>query len=107
LAAFEVITEAIVDFVPKITAYAEKSLAGPCVGCFHWSDSFQRLLWLSYAFRSPMLFWPQAVGFWLCWMTLGIHADYWMTAMPLKAALYTILIVVVWSMFIKLHASRR
>ena len=68
------------------------------------------LLWLSYAFKSTVLFWPQAVGFWFCWMTLGIHnsakTDYWMRAMPLNAALCAILIVVVWSIFSKVHSPR-
>jgi hypothetical protein len=69
------------------------------------------LLWLSYAFKSTVLFWPQAVGFWLCWMTLGIDnsskADYWMTAMPLNAVLYAVLFIVVWTIFCKTHSHLR
>jgi hypothetical protein len=66
------------------------------------------LLWLSYALKSVVLFWPQAVGFWFCWMTLGIHnstkTDYWMRAMSINAALYAILIVAVWTIFSKTHS---
>ena len=69
------------------------------------------LMWLSYAFKSTVLFWPQAVGFWFCWMTLGIHnstkADYWMRAMPLNAALYAILFIVVWTISRKAHSHSR
>jgi hypothetical protein len=69
------------------------------------------LLWLSYAFKSTVLFWPQAVGFWFCWMTLGIHnttkTDYWSRAMPLNAALYAIFILVAWSIVAKTQSHRR
>ena len=31
------------------------------------------LLWLTYAWKSDLLFWPQFVGLWFCWITRGIH----------------------------------
>ena len=69
------------------------------------------LLWLSYAFKSQLLFWPQAMGFWFCWATLGIHnstkADYWMRAMPFNAVLYTILIFMLGTIFTKMRRGSR
>jgi hypothetical protein len=50
------------------------------------------LLWLTYTTHSEVLFWPQAAGFLLCWLTRGIHnatrAEYWAITMPANAALY-------------------
>lgn len=65
-------------------------------------------LWLSYATKTTWLFWPQAVGFFCCWTMIGIHSatesDYWMRAMPINAALYAVLIFVIWNRFQRSHS---
>ena len=76
------------------------ALLGLCVSSF--------LLWSSYATRGEVLFWPQAAGFWMCWLTRGIHKatkiDYWTIAMPANAALYAVLVLVVRGIASKRHS---
>jgi len=56
------------------------------------------LLWLSYAVKSDLLFWPQAPGFVVCWITRGIHnanvIDYWAITMPVNAIVYAMTFLV-------------
>jgi hypothetical protein len=77
--------------VNRLSVYASiagVSLAGLCVSAL--------LLWSTYATHNTILFWPQAVGFLLCWFTRGIHnatkTDYWAIAMPANAAIFAVLI---------------
>jgi hypothetical protein len=56
------------------------------------------LLRVTYATHSEILFWPQAAGFLLCWLTRGIHnatgTDYWTITMPANAAIYAAVVFV-------------
>jgi hypothetical protein len=55
------------------------------------------LFWLTYLRKSELFLWPQFAGFFLCWITRGIHnasvADYWAITMPANAILYTLVIL--------------
>jgi hypothetical protein len=49
-----------------------------------------------YSTRSAFLYWPQAVGFFVCTLVRGVHtatkSDYATIAVPIDAAIYSVLL---------------
>ncbi len=56
------------------------------------------LFFSSYATQSTALFWPQAIGIFICWLLRGVHtatkADYALIAIPVNAVVYAAVILV-------------